>query len=158
MTRTNPPLAKIVITLPANRWNNGTLVALDDAGAVLLECPARGKADGGLANKAGNPLRDPTRRNGDTPTGGYALTAVRRFDSRDPKFGWGFIPLDPVSGAALAAKKNGRTGLGIHCGRSQTALIATEGCVRIFDRDFLALSELAGTRHFSVEIKAGGAA
>ncbi len=158
MTRTKPPLAKIVITLPANRWNDGTLTALDDAGKVLLECPARGKADGKLAAAAGNPLRDPTRRNGDTPTGGYAPTAVRRFEKRDVKFGWGFIPLDPVSGAALAAEKNGRRGLGIHGGRSQDKLTATEGCVRVFDRDFLALSELAGTRTFSVEIRADTAA
>ena len=66
------------VTLPRNRNIPGELVALDDDGYVIHQCPVLGKADNARAAAAGNPTRNPLLPFGDTPRGsGLAISAAR---------------------------------------------------------------------------------
>jgi hypothetical protein len=63
----------ILINLPDNRYNPGTLELLDDAGTVLFGPVAcLGKADNQMAAEHNNPARIHTKPFGDTPLDDYA--------------------------------------------------------------------------------------
>lgn len=119
--------------LPTNRWLAGTLMVEDDSGSVVLgPFPCRGKADGYIAGVHSNPDRDPTRPFGDHPAGLYLISVVQRDKPPAHSYGPFFLLMDPMSGDALTAKENGRTGLAIHGGdlNADGSLRATEGCLR----------------------------
>lgn len=144
---------KILVTLPRDRRLAGHLFVVDDAGEVALAVDARGKADNARAAKAGNPSRDPTRPYGDTPSGAYAPTRLVVFAPPHPRLGRAWFPIEGGGGDALQARLNGRTGLGIHGGRGDGALVATYGCVRLRDRDMKRVAELALGRTVEVEVR-----
>ena len=121
------------IVLPADRRREGRLRLIDDTGDVL-DVRCLGKADNATAAKHGNPHRSPLRPYGDTPTGEYLVTAIRRYDPLHASFGARFIALEPIGGDALTAKQNGRAGLAIHDDDVPPAdgtLRVTYGCVRV---------------------------
>lgn len=127
----------IRITFPADRTLPGVLRLLE-AEVVLMECPALGKADNEAARRASNPTRDPVRKMGDTPLGSYRARVGYPL-SRDEKSTRTYGPhpvieLDPLTGDALTAEQNGRTGLLIHGGvMALGRLRPTFGCVRVSD-------------------------
>lgn len=98
----------IRIQFSRNRLERGFLaVAGTDFG-----CPCLGRADQEAAKKVGNPSRNPLRRNGDTPTGTYRAWIGRVILLSPRSYGpHPVIRLDPISGDALEAKRNGRSGL-----------------------------------------------
>lgn len=79
----------------------------------------------------------PTEIYGNTPTGEYtAKLAPPRTDTAAHRRTYGMhgiVEMDPISGQALVAKNNGRTGLWIHGGApsSTGGLRPTHGCVRL---------------------------
>jgi len=135
--------------LPLNRWLPGTLVVEDDHNNVVLgPFPARGKADSYDAEKHGNPDRYPTLPYGDHPYGSYNVVLVQADKPTFHTYGPFFLLLDPVSGDALKAKKNGRTGIGIHGGDPATEetpwgwLRATDGCLRTTNDAITAIGKM----------------
>lgn len=130
----------IRVVLKKNRALPGTLALIGDGGEVLFgPVPALGKADNIEAARRGNHKRDPTKPFGDTPTGEYRgmpfrwpatppLAEVRKYGPH------GWIALDPETGDALTAKRNGRHGILIHSGELRAGnLRVTYGCVRVTD-------------------------
>lgn len=105
-----------------------TLQAYDHNGAKLFEIPALTVGANGGRYVVG----------GDTPWGTYTLgrpqyTAKSESAETWAEYGSAFLPLTPVKII------NGRIpeGAGIHNGRSQTTLMCTMGCVRVFDAALL---------------------
>ncbi len=144
-------MLRIAVSLPVNRWKEGRLRLYEDD-ALLLDVPARGKADDTAAALNGNPSRDPTRPYGDTPAGGYQPVAVVVRRQVTPGIGAAWIPMQGASGDAWKALQNGRTGLGIHAGRGDGDLVATKGCIRLRDADFSALQGLMAGRRASLDV------
>lgn len=144
-------MKSISVTLPTDRAREGTL-QLNEAGKTLVSYPCRGKADNKKAAENRNPSRDVTRPWGDTPSGAYNTTHVTHFDPPHETLGPIAILLDGKSGPALTAKSNGRTGLAIHGGRGNETLMATYGCVRMYDKDIADLSKLIGNDPVDVYI------
>jgi hypothetical protein len=150
----------IMIDLPVNRNLPGVLRVIEPSyyGAgpdkqLLPDIACRGKAENLAAAAACNPKRVSIHAYGDTPSGEYEVTQIEMFAHRHSSLGVGWIALTGKHGDALQAMENGRSGLGIHAGRGNGALMATHGCVRIRDRDFDALVRvLAGTK-FDVVIR-----
>jgi hypothetical protein len=131
------------VILPADRTKLGSIELLGLGGVTLAgPFPVYGKADGKTAAKKQNASRFPTKVYGDTPTGGYSVTAVERTGSGSSlsdvaKYGAnGALRVNPVSGEAELAKANGRTGLLVHGGALGTTpagkfLRPTNGCLRM---------------------------
>ena len=145
---------RIVIFLPRRREHSGFLHLFDATGRVLIgNLRCRGKADSARAIKAQNPLRDPARPYGDTPSGLYAPSVMTRYEPAHPTFGKFAILIEGVEGEALRAKENGRVGLAIHGGRGDGDLVATYGCVRLLDKDMLALNLALGDSPVVAEVE-----
>ena len=158
---------KLVIRLPANRWLPGQAALIAGDGAELGSWPCRGKADDKLATLAGNApsgnpsRRDPRKRNGDTPAGAWQnCRTVKRPSKLNDRIGAAWIPLphecaaDDATRDLLDPERDGhRDGLAIHAGRGDGELKATEGCVRMRDKDLAALLALVGEERFAVEIE-----
>ncbi|MGI3902908.1 MAG: L,D-transpeptidase family protein [Janthinobacterium lividum] len=147
LTRAADATLNIVVELPSERDKTGVLSLKNSSGKTLAgPFPAYGRSDNKAASRHGNTGRDPTHLFGDTPTGTYAVPRAVATGS-----GTAYIPhsygpngalvLKPVSGQALAAAANGRTGLLIHSGDpgQQGRLRATNGCVRLSNADMAAL-------------------
>lgn len=149
-------MPSIEIIIPTNRRIAGTLKVLDAAGRPIAVMPCLARAAQELSSAAGNPGRNPTKRNGDTPVGDYLAPAgvEPRAPGRQRGFGTHWIPLDPVGGQAQVAEDNGRAGLAIHGGRGDTRLVPTAGCIRVFDADFARLvAALRGAKGFKVTVQ-----
>lgn len=148
---------QIAITLPRDRRNLGRL-RLFDGNVERFACPCYAKADSIAAAGAGNPTRDPFRRNGDTPLGQYRGTMERKPMEPERSYGkWPPIRLNPIGGDALTAHNNGRRGLLIHGGHLSPhgTLRATNGCLRIEDRhanEILARLKQAGLTEIPIDI------
>ena len=132
----------IEIDLPHNRVIPGKLSAIDDRGTLIFgPVPCLGKADGQDAALHGNPSRDPTQLFGDTPTGTYSVDELVDHPATETDLHtYGIHPsivLNPLSGQALVAKEQGRTGLMIHGGAPSATggLRPTHGCVRLSEED-----------------------
>lgn len=107
--------------------------------------PVLGRAARDTAKARGNPSGNPLLGYGDTPTGGYRVVNIVANGAGTTRpisqYGQsGSLVLDPQSGEAKDAKKNGRTGLLIHAGRhafssvvGPESLKPTNGCVRMLD-------------------------
>lgn len=129
----------ISLALDANHL--GTLYFYYASGAQAYHCDAKGKS---------GTLRPWNEPNGHTPpgdyygeTGGPSTTDpeaygpnkfIRMKGNQDPGYSNLYVTGDYVTRA--------RSGLLIHGGRSQESLWSTEGCVRIFDADAKALTDL----------------
>jgi len=144
---------QIHVHLPKNRWLPGFLILMDvDGKQLLYDIPCRGKADGSVAEAKGNPDRDPTLPYGDLPSGLFKEVAVSRFEPPRRTFGPTAILLVGVTGDALKAKKNGRTGLAVHANRGDVELMASYGCLRVFDRDMKLITETVGFGRVTVTV------
>lgn len=135
---------RLIADLPRDRTREGKL-AIFDAGGEIVAGPwrCRGKADSAAAASVGNPSRDSTKRYGDHPYGRYLI--VRAVPVGDAVYGSHFLALDPVDadagtpeldGDAARAEANGRSGIGIHAGRTPApgaVLTATHGCLRVLE-------------------------
>jgi lipoprotein-anchoring transpeptidase ErfK/SrfK len=92
---------------------------------------------------------------GDIPTGeytGYVTVPGKPERSYGP---YRRIALDPITGDAFEAKRNGRYGLMIHGGdlSSKGALRPTHGCLRLSNADMLELLRLIdGTKRQSLRV------
>lgn len=147
-------MKRLVVLLPRDRAKAGVLTLFDDAGELMFPgAPCLGKADNARAAKEGNPLRSPRMPYGDTPAGEYAPARVEIFAAPHARLGRGWIPLHGETGAALAAVRNGRTGLGIHAGRGDGALVPTFGCLRVSDSTFDRLVQAIGDDQVRVTIE-----
>jgi hypothetical protein len=135
---------------PFDRRNPGQLVMAKDGVIVLGPFPCLGK--GGRSKSAKS--FDWRIKGNDTPTGEY----IGRIEKWNPSQTYGpndALRLIAVSGNALEAAKLGRSGLGLHGGRSQEILWSTDGCVRDFDRhqaQIIAAMRAAGITEIPVEI------
>jgi hypothetical protein len=150
---------EIRIEAPADRRKLGTLRVLNSAGALVAgPFPCLLKSDNLAAAKAGNPARDPTRQDGDTPLGEYKAAWCPAGASSRSYGPYKRILLDPTAGDALAAKKNGRRGLMIHGGAPGYlgVLRPTDGCVRVADGTMLQLERF--TKISRVTVTAAAAA
>lgn len=140
-------MKSILVRLPTNRWNTGTLYVYGDKhDLILAPMAARGKADGKKAARKGNPARDPTLPYGDTPAGTYKPGRVVMFAEKHERLGAGWIEIEGESGDAAQALANGRSGIAIHAGAGNDAahLRATYGCIRVTDIDFRHLAFVLG--------------
>jgi len=113
-------------------------MVVDGANVLAGPFDCLGKSDNQAAKQRGNPTRNPLFSYGDTPTGDYRgyVNHLEPTQTNDNTYGPnGIISLDPQSGDALKAKKNGRFGLLIHGGRLRDSihLRPTFGCVRVSD-------------------------
>lgn len=122
---------KIRIEVPADRRKLGWLTIV----GTPFGCACYLKADNAAAAKSGNPTRDPTRRNGDTPLGTYRAVVGKAYAWSPRTYGpYRVVRLEPTGGDALTAKQNGRSGLLIHGGDLASdgrSLRPTHGCVRV---------------------------
>lgn len=149
---TNEPF-RIFVYLPTDRWKPGFLRLFDPNGTKMLyDMPCRGKADGGRATKEGNPARDPAKPFGDTPSGLYRPSRITRFSPSHKTLGPLAILLEGQTGEALKAAQQGRTGLALHGGRGDDQLMATHGCIRVFDRDMALLAGAIGDAPVKLEV------
>ncbi|WP_156667885.1 L,D-transpeptidase [Rhizobium sp. WYCCWR10014] len=144
---------EIRVKLPANRRNTGTLEMFDTITGLRVfgPVPALGRGARETAAAHGNPDGISTQPFGDTPTGGYNLPMVLKSGAgtnhpADVYGSAGVIVMEPVSGDALTARQNGRTGLLIHSGRQVASptplpshLRPTNGCIRVLESDLAAL-------------------
>lgn len=160
------PALMLLIRLQPDRRQVGTLsVVEDDQGVrkIALVIDARGKADSASADRAGNQRRNPRQPFGDTPCGRwFGCTIVRRPQwtaGRVDGIGEFWIPLPYERAGDQATRdllnpaiKGHRDALGIHGGRGDGDLVATQGCVRVRDRDFARLHEVIGGEQFDVVI------
>jgi hypothetical protein len=133
---------QIGIVLPQNRLDPGQLSVSDDAGSSIFgPVPCLGRADSTDATLHRNPTRNPALPFGDTPTGTYSVVQlVDHGSSETDVHTYGTHPsvlLNPLSGQALTAKQQGRTGLMIHGGSPSFTggLRPTHGCVRLSEDD-----------------------
>ncbi len=136
---------KVWSKLSPNRLAEGTLWVTNDEDALLLgPVRARGEADNSGAAAHGNPIEDPTKAYGDHPGGLYRILLVLRHPSPEHSYGPAFLKLDPVSGEALTAKQNGRSGFGIHGGdfHQDGRLRETYGCLRVENETAAQLADL----------------
>lgn len=146
-------IGRIIITLPKDRSKLGELKLfgvgqMPATDTPVFRCPCLGRS----AGAATNPSRDPLKYRGHTPTGDYAVTFVTALARPIAGIGSLWIGLDPVGGQAQAAEDAGRTGLGIHGGRGDDVYKMTHGCIRLLDKDMVALAKIAGKLRFSVSI------
>ncbi|MDP2600632.1 MAG: L,D-transpeptidase, partial [Deltaproteobacteria bacterium] len=92
-----------------------------------------------------NKNRDPVHKYGDTPTGIYEVGTIQPRADKKVYGPHRAIQMVPVSGDASTAAQNGRSGLLIHGGRDSEKtrfgdnLVPTKGCIRMHDKDILAL-------------------
>ncbi|WP_025693315.1 L,D-transpeptidase [Paenibacillus zanthoxyli] len=119
----------IMVNLKSNRRELGTLKMYNGSGSLVFgPVPALGRSEYDYA---------PTEIDGNTPTGEYTaqLASPRNDTAKNRRsYGmYGIVQMDPVSGQALTAKRNGRTGLWIHGGAPSDSggLRPTHGCVRL---------------------------
>lgn len=144
---------KILVGLPANRWNLGQWSVLDDDDVTMMgPWAADGKSDSMAAAHHNNPERYPTRAYGDTPTGQFVGTLGSEPDTPDNRWSFGLpdetgnipvIRLKPIEGDSDAWKRQtseGRLvdmGLLIHSGPPNGAsqLRPTHGCCRVWQKD-----------------------
>lgn len=146
-------MKRILIRLPKDRLQIGTLSVLEKDAVILAGIECRGKADNGTAKARGNPERVCTLPYGDTPSGAWHGCEVTRFTKPVDGLGKAWIPLErPWSGDAVNALIHGRTGLGIHGGRGNESLAATKGCIRVRDNDFALIVDALGSDPFIVEV------
>jgi len=144
---------RIFAYLPDDRRLPGFLCVFDPAGAKrLYDIPCRGKADSSQAARQGNTSRDATRPYGDTPAGLYRPSRITRFAPSHKTLGPTAILLEGQTGDALKAAQRGRTGLAVHGNRGNDRLMATYGCLRLFDRDIALLAKLIGEAAVVVEV------
>ncbi len=136
---------RILIRLPHDRAQPGSLNLVDIEPTVLFSCDCLGKADGQRALAEGNRQRDPLKPYGDTPTGEYAAARVRTHEPPHPRMGPLSIALIGIAGDAVRAKQD-RVGLAIHAGRGDGHLIPTYGCIRLRDRDLADLAAVMAGR------------
>lgn len=144
---------EIRVSLPNNRLNTGTVELVDPVSGLRVfgPVPAMGRAARDTARAHDNPNGISTLPYGDTPLGGYRIPSVLASGAgtNHPANVYGsagVIVLDPVSGDALIAENNGRTGLLIHAGRQVSSptplpnhLKPTNGCVRMLESDLAGL-------------------
>lgn len=148
---------RLEITLRRDRRILGVL-ALHQGERMVFSCPCLGRADAINAAQAGNPTRDPFRRNGDTPTGQYTGRIERHPMEPERTYGkWPPIRLIPAGGDALIAHNNGRRGLLIHGGHlgPNGIMRPTNGCVRVEDKHqnaILSHLRMAAVKEFQIQI------
>ncbi len=133
----------VKVFLKSKREQAGVLSAGD------FHCACLGKSDNKAAVAAGNPTRDPLKGYGDIPTGTYRARVIVANVNKKSFGPHERLDLTPVSGNALQAFKNGRAGLQVHGGDTNTAggLRATHGCLRLSNEDqakLIALVKEAG--------------
>lgn len=137
----------IMVNLYADRKQLGTLKMYNDSGALVF----------GPKQALGRSEYDTnwSQINGNTPTGVYTATIAGPMSQTTANIRtYGpskYIAMDPVSGNALIAKQNGRTGLWIHGGAAADAgatsypLRPTHGCVRLSNDDQASLIYVLST-------------
>lgn len=148
-------MARIVVELPANRNQAGTLRLEDRNGVVIAgPFPVLGRAANNLPERPENPTRDPLQPFGDTPAGEWAVDGWqptgegtgRSLYSYGPH---GAITMRGAAGDALTAQNNGRTGIWIHGGapgaQGGESLRPTAGCLRLSNNNMQALIQAIAT-------------
>jgi len=136
---------KLWSKLPPDRFAEGQFWVTDDDGAILFgPVRCRGEADNSGAIAHGNPLEDPLKAFGDHPAGVCKLTEILWHPVPVHSYGPAFFRLDPISGEALDAKQQGRSGIGIHGGDlgSDGSLRPTFGCLRLTNADCQAVADM----------------
>lgn len=164
MSEPVPMRLLVLIRLHKDRRQVGSLSLIeieDGVRKVAFACDARGKSDQASADKAKNLHRDPRQPMGDTPAGrwtGCKVASRPHHRENDGIGGW-WIELpwecaaDDETRRLLDPKiKGSRSKLGIHGGRGNGDLVATNGCVRVRDQDFARLDQLVAGRAFDVVI------
>lgn len=143
---TAPAPVSIFVMLSKNRSKTGLIFIIEDNKLIATPFRVLGKADNAAAAKAGNPDRDSTQVNGDTPTGEYSVPGFietgEGTDYSDHSYGSnGAFQLTPTSGDALTAADNGRDGLLIHGGdlNDEGLMRPTHGCLRVSNEDMEAI-------------------
>jgi len=134
------------VSLPKSRISLGSLRLVGDDGSLICgPVRAYGKADNAMAASKGNPSRNTTLPFGDTPSGEYAIRFSPAPMADRGTYGHNRVVfLDPLSGDALKAENNGRSGLWLHGGSVRNGqLRPTYGCIRVDDSTMLELYELS---------------
>lgn len=145
-------MIKIIVSLPRDRHQYGKIRLVDATGKTIGgPFDALGLADRREAQKHNNgngnpnqPLVDPTKPYGDTPTGTYRVDGFKAPENSADALKHGpydRIRLTPIGGDARKAKRNGRTYIEIHGGNLNAAnmLRATYGCIRVRNEDLSAI-------------------
>lgn len=131
------PMPIILIEVPADRRLCARLTLRDDGGQIHVSEEACVKADGLTAHAHGNDDQDPAQPYGHTPLGTYEIEGYQACPPGDSEERGPFdrIKLKPVSGDALSAAGNGRSGFQIYGGYLGALgnLRPTCGSIRISD-------------------------
>ncbi|MBL8501557.1 MAG: L,D-transpeptidase [Nitrosomonas sp.] len=157
-----PSNLTVQVRLPSNRDQTGELSLIDPITQlpVFGPVPVLGRAAKNIAVAHGNPARTSTLPFGHTPLGSYSIVSILKNGTGtsrpENQYGKsGSIVLDPQSGDAAVAKRNGRVGLLIHGGRQAnnptplpSHLISTSGCLRMLDGDLAKLIEAIKQNNF----------
>jgi len=147
---------KITVQLHKDRRKEGDLIL--ESGEVFR---CLGKSDQSAADQHGNPLRDPLKAMGDLPTGVYRATKSEPHEATPQNlrsYGPGpYWRMFAISGDALAAAQNGRSGIELHGGPTgapmpANALRPTHGCLRVDDSTIEELAALPGSEAFDIEV------
>jgi L,D-transpeptidase catalytic domain len=141
---------RIDVDLPLDRTQTGRLRLIRETDGANLtgDMPVLGRASRKQAEAVGNADRVSTLRNGHTPTGSYKIHQLAPTGDGTGRSSYSYGPhgayvLEPISGDALTAKQNGRTGLLIHSGDPGEGglLRATLGCLRLSNDNMRRLIE-----------------
>lgn len=136
-------MATLKVQLDPDRTKAGAISLINKNGQTVQFLSALGKASKTDAAAHRNPGCSTLLPYGDTPLGGYNVVRIEdtsRFTGKPlNSYGnKGRIRIEPVSGEALLAKQNGRSGLLIHGkGADYTVnkLIVTNGCIRMLNSE-----------------------
>jgi len=130
-------MPNIVVQLPADRTQTGTLSLVADDGTTVLSGPFQtyGKADGQTAAANGNTTQNTLPPFGDTPLGTYAVPGMEVTGDGTGRSTHSYGP----NGATAAIA--GRQYLLIHGGdlNAAGALRPTNGCLRLSNADMKSL-------------------
>lgn len=140
-------MSKLIVQFDPDRTKVGAISLINKFGQTIQFLSALGKASRTDATAHNNPECSTILPFGDTPLGEYKIVGIedtsgftgKNLNSYGNK---GRIRLDPISGEALLAKQNGRTGLLIH-GKGKdniiNKLIVTNGCIRLLNSEIFVL-------------------
>lgn len=133
----------------------GRMYVYDRHGYPLAMFPCLGRADNITASVKGNPARTATKPYGDTPTGSWRVTPGKPQENTATYGAGPVFIMEPLSGEAVQAYRNGRSGIWIHGGALNTAgsLRPTFGCLRLHEGSIQLIRDLSKLYGNPVEVE-----
>ncbi len=144
-------MAHLVVTLPENRDQTGTLSLQDDSGHTLAgPFTAYGRSDHGWAAANGNPSHDPALPWGDFPSGTFRVDGARASNGENGHTVSTYGPAGALHLVGTSGDAAHRSNIEIHAGDLQNGhLRPTHGCLRLSNEDMTSLMGAMHDHHIS---------